>query len=1815
MDGDFHCWVGGYTSWNYQPLAILEESITDTSFVVRFKGWVGAAPDWIDIRFREKDSGDAWTVREKVPTFGWEGGYDALRVTGLKPETTYEIHLRGAKAGQVVTGPWSDIVALSPDYRKIPYPTTLEWRTPVTISFSARSYAGTHGSDKLPITFFLDKEASHDFTFKIRTSPDFLGFDIDDDSTIEGNPDFELDCDSTGYCDIDFKKETQRTTLLTQHEDTSSSHFGTLYIDENSLPSFVTLKGIGQAAVAYLTPPEDLSQRPQGVPLYRADYAALVYSVDEGKELIVGVSLGRAARSGTDWHHPPGEARERLEVPILLTPVDSTESTDYVVSGLTADGKLVFESGDTFKLFSIQASQDTDSLDERVGLEFGTPADTDLLGAGASRTLTINDDDPQIELTAYLSGTLDPARVAEGGGSQSIDITAAFLGGATPPGPTTLTISVAGGTANATDYTLTPAGSGTLDITIADGSNSGTETFTLTPMDDGTSEVDETVVIGASTTANHHVTPTTATFLDNDQRVVLTLSPSDMQESQSLPTRTVTVTATLSPGTARSTDTVVSGTVKDGTANLGQWLDYRLPAGATFTITILQGDTSSQGSFQIIPVGSGSSAEGDETVLVTGSNADLAVATARLTITENRPAPQEVRLYVSPSTISEGDGDLPIRVNVDRWQMSGYIWGTPTTVNVEVVAGTATEGTDYTAIDDFTMTLVGTNGTHYVNLDQLQDIVIEGDETLQFNVTSAHNDVYGNVPNSQGATLTIEDNEPRIVWSLNKTSVSEDGGEQEMEITASLADGIVLPIETKLAVVVGEDTSGGYPSARMGVDFDPVAQFDVVIPANNNSSQAVPFTLKIKPDDDEEGNETLAITGASPDLPAANCLRTNCFYTIPAVVVTITEPGTLIQLSNLDQLNAIRWDLNGDGEVDNSVDQLSYKAAFPGGVTGCTAGPSGTCEGYRLTSDLDFDTNDDGVVDVDDDYWNLGNGWEAIGDGSNAFSATFDGAGYTIHNLFVARSSAYYVALFGNADSSAVIRSVGLESVNVTGNWHIGALMGQNDGSVTASYATGTVSGNRFAGGLVGNNKGSITNSYAMVAVTGSGDNNGGLVGYSNQGTVTDSYATRNVAGSSQVGGLVGYNNEATITNSYATGLASGQTSIGGLIGLDYQGTVSDSYWDTVSTCGTKQEDPVRGKPTSELRAPTGANGIYANWEGSRWDFGGLRQNPVLVVDFNGDGQATWGEFGNQRPGPIEPTIDSITETASELTVQWNKPCWDGGSDITSYDLRYILSNASAADKADDSNWTVEAGVWASGDLEYEISDLSGGETYDVQVRGVSENGAGDWSLTQTGITPSAAQQTGSEITLSVSPLTLDERDGPMDVKVTATHEGTPPDSPATVTLSPGGSATPGSDYYSVITDATITIPGNAPSATTDIQITPVKDEVPEGEETIEINGTAEGFTVSSATVALLDAEETPMVAFGSAWYTAVETGASATVAVTISPISGQQVVVPISITPHEDTETSDYTVTGLINGSLTINQGASQATFTIKANDDNDDSEDETISIELGALLQGVALGTPSMTTVNLEDNGASLFDDERSGKEGQPIPVDILLNDKGIAVGSIPVILTQSEDTGTAVIDSTTGQVTYTPPDDDFNGEHTFTYEVPGVTAGTGDSEMATVRVEVLPVNDAPESVGIIHNQEIDRQAIDRRIDISEKFYDVDGDPLTIDATPAEQGIVTVRHENPLIIVPVGLGWTTVTVKATDRGNLSASHAFRVDVTTLPGDTDQDQPPSAPLLLLRRHHHHRRNQHRKQRRLPRRKRRQRQRRNQRPYRGRKLS
>ena len=117
----------------------------------------------------------------------------------------------------------------------------------------------------------------------------------------------------------------------------------------------------------------------------------------------------------------------------------------------------------------------------------------------------------------------------------------------------------------------------------------------------------------------------------------------------------------------------------------------------------------------------------------------------------------------------------------------------------------------------------------------------------------------------------------------------------------------------------------------------------------------------------------------------------------------------LIEIDNLAQLNALRYDLNGNGLQDSVAANLwaNYTAAFPGAPTdmGC---PAAGCQGYELTRSLDFDTNGDGVVDGDDpdSYPN----WNPIGQNGAAFrwEGHFEGNGHTIANLTITSSSVWH---------------------------------------------------------------------------------------------------------------------------------------------------------------------------------------------------------------------------------------------------------------------------------------------------------------------------------------------------------------------------------------------------------------------------------------------------------------------------------------------------------------------------------------------------------------------------------------------------------------------------------------------------------------------------------------------------------------------------------------------------------------------------------------------------------------------------------------
>ena len=256
----------------------------------------------------------------------------------------------------------------------------------------------------------------------------------------------------------------------------------------------------------------------------------------------------------------------------------------------------------------------------------------------------------------------------------------------------------------------------------------------------------------------------------------------------------------------------------------------------------------------------------------------------------------------------------------------------------------------------------------------------------------------------------------------------------------------------------------------------------------------------------------------------------------------------LIEVVTIARLNAIRWDLNGDGVVDPGGDATGYATAFPNPMASMGCAATG-CVGYELNANLNLHSAGDVVT-----------GWEPIGGESSAFTATFDGGapGFTIRQLFI-NSSLEGIGLFGETGPGSVIRNVTLAEVNVGGGASTGALVGRNSGSIIDSSATGAVSGAKSTGGLVGEsvNLGVIVGSTAGVRVTDTGADEGtyigGLVGL-NAGPIIDSHATGNVLGDERVGGLVGSNSGAgginRISGSTASGAVTGITNlVGGLVG------------------------------------------------------------------------------------------------------------------------------------------------------------------------------------------------------------------------------------------------------------------------------------------------------------------------------------------------------------------------------------------------------------------------------------------------------------------------------------------------------------------------------------------------------------------------------------------------------------------------------------------------------------------------------------------
>ena len=244
-----------------------------------------------------------------------------------------------------------------------------------------------------------------------------------------------------------------------------------------------------------------------------------------------------------------------------------------------------------------------------------------------------------------------------------------------------------------------------------------------------------------------------------------------------------------------------------------------------------------------------------------------------------------------------------------------------------------------------------------------------------------------------------------------------------------------------------------------------------------------------------------------------------------------TQPYALLDVSLLltdgSKLTASRL-LEDPGYT---VDGNTYIVASAEGLKNIASLVNSGATGINITLDTDLD-----LTDME---------WTPIGaDYNNAYTGIFDGNGKTITGLTFNQSETSNVGLIGYLGSGGKVQNLTLENVNLNGDWDVGGVVGyNNNGTVTACTASGSINGKEYVGGIVGSN-------YL--------------------GTVTACYNTSStVNGSYLVGGVVGQNNKGIVTACYnASGSIYGEVTVGGVVGNNNTGTVTACYWSNYAGYG-----------------------------------------------------------------------------------------------------------------------------------------------------------------------------------------------------------------------------------------------------------------------------------------------------------------------------------------------------------------------------------------------------------------------------------------------------------------------------------------------------------------------------------------------------------------------------------------------------------------------------------------------------------------------
>lgn len=428
-----------------------------------------------------------------------------------------------------------------------------------------------------------------------------------------------------------------------------------------------------------------------------------------------------------------------------------------------------------------------------------------------------------------------------------------------------------------------------------------------------------------------------------------------------------------------------------------------------------------------------------------------------------------------------------------------------------------------------------------------------------------------------------------------------------------------------------------------------------------------------------------------------------------------SDSDGLIDIANLEELNAMRYQLAGAGlkfEVDGNLDTSGCPVVIFEGIY------QRRCHGYELTQDLDFDSNNDGVINDEDSYWNadtqgVGRGWLAVAPHYRGFTGEFNGNGYAIRNLFINRPTEDNVGLFGSSDG-ALIKNLVIVNAQVTGLEYVSALVGMARRTrIKQVYIAANIKGEKWVAGLAAKMYRSEVENSAITGVVNGDNYVAGLVGEVLTGTgatvnhykaVSNSYSTAKVIAAFDMyqGGLVGSieSEISEVVNSYWAVDLSGQRTSSDVSESDsYVGLSSDILkCPTVANSGASSGCVSADGVAEGLSAPVI---VYQNWDSAIWEFASEQQLPALK--FNGRVFRDSDNDGVTDEDDVWPTISAaaIDNDNDGYPDRWAVDC----------DSHCIANSGLILD-----SFPTLAGAWLDADLDGLVDELNSGCTVNCYV-------------------------------------------------------------------------------------------------------------------------------------------------------------------------------------------------------------------------------------------------------------------------------------------------------------------------------------------------------------------------------------------------------------------------------------------------------------------------------------------------------------------